>query len=75
MEECKRKVDSLNSDISVAGLPLAFDTHIVKCKVFELVQRPWREHQPREDRVYEEDEGVGDSSSHAIPMISTVLRR
>lgn len=72
MEEAECKIDSLNSNIPGAFLSLTCNPHIIKSKMLELLQCPRGEHQPRENGVDQEDEGVGDSSSHARSRVSPV---
>lgn len=64
MEETKGEVDSLYCDPSIALLPLAGNTHVVQRQMFKFLESPWREHKPREDRVYEKDDGKCDTSGH-----------
>ena len=46
MEEPEPKVDSLNSNISIALFALTADGHVVERQVFQLLQSPRSEHEP-----------------------------
>lgn len=65
MEETQCEVDSLDCDISIASLSFAGDTHVVECEVLKLLDSPWCEHHPRENRVDDEDRSIGYPGSHA----------
>ena len=46
MEETQGEVDALHGNETVALLSLATDGHIIQCKMFEFLERPWCEHKP-----------------------------
>ena len=74
MEQTQGEVDALHGNETVALLSLATDSHVVQSEMFEFLKRPWCEHKPGYDRVDEENEGVGDSSSHAVaPSVNAHL--
>lgn len=37
--------------------------------MFKFLESPWREHEPREDRIDEEDEGKCDTSRHTESLL------
>ena len=43
--------------------------------MFKFLQGPRREHEPREDGVDEEDEGVGDTSGHTTDLSVSCLEK
>jgi hypothetical protein len=53
----------LNCDISIALFPVALDVHVVQGEVRQLLHSPVCEHDPRHDRVEQEDESVGNTCS------------
>lgn len=65
VEETEGEIDALDRDVAVALLAVALDVDVVECEVRQLLHGPVREHDPRDDRVDEEDEGVGDTGSDA----------
>ena len=72
VEETKGEIDALDSDVSVALFALAGYCHVVQRQMFEFSHGPGCEHQPWYDGVEEQDNGIGDSGSHAsIPSTST----
>ena len=52
MEYGESKVDALNGKVAVtlAGFS-AVEGHVVECEMFKLLDGPWCEHDPRQDRV------------------------
>lgn len=64
VEETQGEVDPLYRDVSVALFPVALDVHVVQGEMRQFLHSPIREHDPRHDRVEQEDEGVGDTSSN-----------
>ena len=71
VEHAEGEVDPLHSSISIALLSVTLDVHIVEGEVRQLLHGPGREHDPGHDRVYKEEEGVGDASSNAIAALPT----
>lgn len=68
MKETESEVDSLDSDITIALFALAGDVHVIQRKMLQLLEGPWCEHQPGDNRVEEKYDSVGDASSHAIEV-------
>jgi hypothetical protein len=71
VEETESEVDALNSDIAVALFAVALDVDVVKSEVGELLHGPVGEHDPRDDRVDEEDEGVCDTGCDTVAAFSS----
>ena len=71
VEEAESKVDALHRDVAVALLAVALDVDIVQGELRELLHGPVGEHDPRDDRVDEEDERVCDTSSDAVSALSS----
>lgn len=63
MEQAEGEVDTVNSEPAVAFSGRAVYANVIEGEVFEFLDGPWREHDPRQDGVEEQDEGVGDTSS------------
>lgn len=61
MKETEREIDAVDCREAEAVMSGAVDRDIVKEDPLELVDSPWREEDPREERVEEENEGVCDS--------------
>lgn len=51
VEETKAEVDAVNCDPTVTFLSVAFDFHVVESQVLQLLEGPWSEHDPGDDRV------------------------
>lgn len=68
VEEGEGEVDPLHCDIAVALLSVALDVHVVKGEVRQLLHGPVGEHDPRNDRVDEEDERIGDTRGDAASV-------
>lgn len=61
VEEAEREVDAVHGREPEAVVTRAVDGHVVEEDALELVDGPWSEQYPREERVEEEDEGVGEA--------------
>ena len=66
MEHSKSKINSLNGNKTIALLPLAGDVHIVQREMFQYLERPGRQHEPREDGVDEQDDRISYPGRHAV---------
>ena len=64
MEKAKGEIDSLNGDVTIALLPLAGDVHVIQSEMLEFLHCPRGEHQPRYDRIEQENDGIGDPGGH-----------
>lgn len=61
MEYAESEVDTVDGDEAVALFAKTGNREGVESEVFEFSDRPGGEHDPAEDRVDEEDKGIGDT--------------
>ena len=71
VEEAEGEVDALDGDEAVALLAVALDVDVVQGELGQLLHGPVGEHDPRDDRVDEEDERVGDAGCDAVAALSS----
>jgi len=71
VEEAESKVDTVNSSEAITGLAVAGDCGEVEQDVLEFLDGPVGEHDPGQQRIEQEDDGVGDTCSHAIVAFSS----
>ena len=65
MEGAECEVHTVYGNESVASLSVTTDSHVIKGEMLKLLHGPVRQHQPRDDRVDEEEKSVGYPSGHA----------
>lgn len=70
VEEAEGEVDALDGDEAVALLAVALDVDVVERELGELLHGPVREHDPRDDRVDEQNEGVCNAGRDAVAALS-----
>ena len=70
VEETERKIDAMHSDVAVAFGPVAGDGGVIEESMFELLDGPVGQHDPGEDGVEEQYDGVDDTGRHAIVAFS-----
>lgn len=63
MKDAERKVDSLHRKPSIAGAVGAVDLDIIEHEMLKFLNSPVGEHNPGENRVDEEKQGISDTSS------------
>lgn len=68
VEETETEVDAMDRDPTVTFLSIAFDFHIVEGQVLQFFECPGSQHNPGNDRVDQEDKGIGDSSCHTVKV-------
>lgn len=68
MEHAEGEVDPMNSNPSIAIPFRTGDLHVIESQVLQLVDSPWCEHNPGQDGVEEEDEGIGNTSGDTIRL-------
>jgi hypothetical protein len=66
VEETEGEVDALHCNEAIALLAVALDVDIVQGELGQLLHGPVGEHDPRDDRVDEENEGVCDTGCDAV---------
>jgi len=70
VEKSESKVDAVNSSEAIAGLAVAGDGGEVEQDVLEFLDGPVGEHDPGQERVEEQDDGVGDTGGHAVVALA-----
>lgn len=66
VEEAEGEVDALHGNEAIALFPVALDVDIVQGELGQLLHGPVGEHDPRDDRVDEQNEGVCDTGCDAV---------
>ena len=69
MEDTERKVDSMYRKPSVAIAIGAVDLDIVEHKMLEFLNSPVGEHNPRENRVNEEEQSISDTGCDTMAQM------
>lgn len=64
MEQAKREVDAMDSHPASTFFTIAPNFHVIQSQVLQLFERKGGKHYPRNDRVDEKDEGVGNPRGH-----------
>lgn len=70
MEEAECEVDALHRNVSVALLAMAFNVDVVQGEVRELLHSPIGEHDPGDDGIEQEEEGVSDTGSDTVSTLA-----
>lgn len=71
VEEAESKVDTVDSGKAIAGLAVAGDCSEVEQNMLEFLDSPVGEHDPGQERVEQQDDGVGDTGGHAVVAFSS----
>lgn len=71
VEEAESEIDALHSDEAVALLAVTLDVDIVQGELRQLLHGPVGEHDPRDDRIDEKNERVGDTGCDAVAAFSS----
>ena len=66
MEKAQGEVDAMDSDETIAFLAVARDGGKVKQHLLQLLDSPVGQHDPRQQRVEQENDGVCDSGRHRV---------
>lgn len=70
VEQAQRKVDAMHGGKAKAFVSEAVHHDIIQQNVLQLLDGPFGEHDPRQQRVEEEDGGVGDSSGDTVVTLA-----
>jgi hypothetical protein len=64
MEQPQGEIDPMHSHPPIAIAIRTTDLHIIESQVLQLVDSPWCEHNPCQDGVDEEEEGIGNTGGN-----------
>lgn len=71
VENTESKVDTVDSSEAIAGLAVTGDGGVIKQDMLEFLDGPVGEHDPGQERVEQQDDGVGDTGGHTVVAFSS----